>query len=37
MMLQRAGMSHVLTLEPGEDSVPLEALILIRRDGGRGC
>lgn len=28
VMLQRAGMSHVFTLEPGEGSVSLEALLL---------
>lgn len=28
VMLQRAGMSHVFTLEPGEGSVSSEALVL---------
>lgn len=28
VMLQRAGMSHVFTLEPGEGSVSSEALLL---------
>lgn len=36
VMLQRAGMSQVLTLEPEEDSVPSEADVS-RETEGSGC